>query len=241
METEMRERNLSDSGEMFTRYMALISRKDTESTCRLKSDTGEGIMRCHHVAKGVELVYSEIESYTPMFQEQKRFVRCLEVMYMVEGHADFEMENRHFASADKGDVMIFNSRVGTRACRVGSGGMCCISIVIFLDDLADTLNRFFSTREFEGNTLFAEAEKSESCICFPVTDMLEGIFTGLMQVPEKYGDYHRKLLTLEAVVALLDTRDGRKKRIPVFQRRHGTQGARSPQAAGPEPGGGTAG
>ncbi len=209
MNMKKREGILQDSDELFNRYMAMISRKDTESTCRLKSDTGEGIMRCHHVAKGVELIYSEIESYIPMFQEQKRSVRCLELMYMVEGHADFEMENRHFASADKGDVMLFNSRVGTRSCRVGKGGMCCISIVVFLDDLADTLNRFFKTKDFDKETLFAEAERSESCICFPANDLLSNIFTGLMQVPERYGEYHRKLMTLQAIVALLDARDGR--------------------------------
>ncbi len=199
----------SGSDELFSHYMAMISRKDTESTCRLKSDTGEGIMRCHHVAKGVELIYSEIESYTPMFQEQKRWVRCLELMYMVEGHADFEMENRHYVSADKGDVMLFNSRVGTRSCRVGKGGMCCISIVVFLDDLGDTLNHFFNTRDFDKAALFAEVENAESCICFPANDLLANIFTGLMQVPEKYGEYHRKLMTLQAIVSLLDVRDGR--------------------------------
>ena len=210
MNKEKQDVNGSCSKELFTRYMALISRKDTESTCRLKSDMGEGIMRCHHVAKGVELIYSEIEAYTPVFQEMKKLVRSLELMYMVEGHADFEMENRRFASADKGDIMLFNSRVGARSCRIGKGGMCCISIVVFLDDLADTLNCFFNTRDFDGETLFAEIENSESCISFPANDLLANIFTGLMQVPEKYGEYHRKLMTLQAIVALLDARDGRK-------------------------------
>ncbi len=198
-----------NTDELFNRYMAMIGRKDSETTYRLKSDTGEGIMRRHSVAKGVELVYSEIESYKPMYQEQKQFVRYLELMYMVEGHVDFEMENRRYASADKGDVLLFNSRVGTRACHVGKGGMRCISIVVFPDDLEETLNRLFSTREFDREKMFADVQQAESCICFPAGDMLESIFTGLQQLPEKYADYHRKLLTLQAVIALLDTRDGR--------------------------------
>ncbi len=210
MENGKRAGTPPDTEALFDRYMAMICRKDSETTYRLKSDTGEGIMRRHSVAKGVELVYSEIESYKPMVQEQKRFVRYLELMYMVEGHADFEMENRRCASADKGDVLLFNSRVGTRACRVGHGGMRCISIVVFLDDLAETLNRFFSTREFNREEMFADVQRAESCVCFPASDMLENIFTGLQQLPEQYAEYHRKLLTLQAVIALMDARAGRK-------------------------------
>ena len=202
--------NPQDTNELFELYMSMISRKDSEATYRLKSDTGEGIMRRHSVAKGVELVYSEIESYKPMIQEQKQFVRYLELMYMVEGHVDFEMENRHCASADKGDVLLFNSRIGTRACRVGRGGMRCISIVVFLDDLEETLNRFFATREFDRTKMFEDVQWAESCVCFPANDMLESIFTGLQQLPEQYAEYHRKLLTLQAVLALMDVRDGRK-------------------------------
>ena len=209
MSTEKQKELRLNANELFTRYMAMICHKDSVTTYRLKSDTGEGIMRRHNVADGIELIYAEIESYSPMYQEQKQFVRCLEIMYMVEGHADFEMENRLCASADKGDVMIFNSRIGTRECRVGRGGMRCISIVLFLDGLAETLNGLFSTREFEPGKMFEAAQMTESCICFPANDMLESIFTGLLQVPEKHADYHRKLLTLQAVAALTDAKDGR--------------------------------
>jgi len=197
------------SGQLFDRYMSMICRKDSGITYRLKIDKGEGIMRRHSVAGGVELIYAEIESYLPVVQEQKQFVRYLELMYMVEGHADFEMENRRCASADKGDVVLFNSRVGTRECRVGPGGMRCISIVVFLDELEETLNRLFSTREFDREKMFADVQQADSCICFPAGDMLESIFTGLQQLPDRYTEYHRKLLTLQAVMALLDVRGSR--------------------------------
>ncbi len=117
--------------------MHLISSRDSGTTYRLKSDTGEGIMRRYNVSKGIDYIYSEIERYFPGYQEQKQFIRYVEIMYMVEGHADFEMENRLCSSADTGDVCIFNSRVGAKKCTVGPGGMRCISIVIFVDDLTD--------------------------------------------------------------------------------------------------------
>ena len=209
MENRKQAGNPPEPDELFDRYMSMISRQDTGITYRLKSDKGEGIMRRHSVAKGVELIYAEIESYLPVLQEQKQFVRCLEIMYMVEGHAEFEMENRRCASADKGDVLLFNTRIGARERRVGRGGMRCISIVVFLDDLEEMLNSLFATREFSRETMFAEMQQAESCICFPASDMLESIFTGLQQLPDRYAEHHRKLLTLQALLALLDAKDGR--------------------------------
>jgi AraC-like DNA-binding protein len=192
------------STELFNAYMHKISSRDTEMTYRLKSDTGEGIMRRYNVSKGVDYIYSEIEKYYPGYQEQKRFVKYIEIMYMIEGHADFEMENRRCASADTGDVCIFNSRIGTKSVTVGEKGMRCISLVLFIDDLADELNRVFNSRSFDKDKIFSGVMKSESCICFPATDMLKSVFNELMHLPESYGDYHRKLLTYQVILATMD-------------------------------------
>jgi AraC-like DNA-binding protein len=192
------------STELFNAYMHKISSRDTEMTYRLKSDTGEGIMRRYNVSKGVDYIYSEIEKYYPGYQEQKRFVKYIEIMYMIEGHADFEMENRRCASADTGDVCIFNSRIGTKSVTVGEKGMRCISLVLFIDDLADELNRVFNSRSFDKDKIFSGVMKSESCICFPATDMLKSVFNELMHLPESYGDCHRKLLTYQVILATMD-------------------------------------
>lgn len=197
------------STELFNAYMHMISSRDNEMTYRLKSDTGEGIMRRYNVSKGIDYIYSEIEKYYPGYQEQKRFVRYIEIMYMIEGHAEFEMENRRCASADTGDVCIFNSRIGTKSVMVGSKGMRCISLVLFIDDLAEELNRVFDSKSFDKDKIFSGVMKSESCICFPATDMLKSVFNELMHLPESYGDYHRKLLTYQVILATMDI-SGRK-------------------------------
>ena len=46
-----KEKILKDSGEMFNKYMHLISSSELEQTYRLKSDTGEGIMRRYNVSR----------------------------------------------------------------------------------------------------------------------------------------------------------------------------------------------
>ena len=207
-----------DTEGLFNRYMHLISSRDSEMTYRLKSDAGEGIMRRYNVSRGIYYIYSEIEKYYPGYQDQKQFVRYVEIMYMVEGHADFELENRRCASADTGDVCLFNSRIATRSCTVGVGGMRCISIVACIDELADELNRVFDTAAFDRDRLFSGVMSADSCICFPATDMLKEIFNELTQLPDEYGDYHRRLLTYQAILATMDVRGQKAAELQYFSK-----------------------
>ena len=87
---------------------------------------------------------------------------------------------------------------------VGAKGMRCISLVLFIDDLAEELNRVFDSKSFDKDKIFSGVMKSESCICFPATDMLKSVFNELMHLPECYGDYHRKLLTYQVILATMD-------------------------------------
>ncbi len=204
-----KEKTTNDSGELFNRYMHIISSSDIEQTYRLKNDSGEGIMRRYNVSKGIFYIYSEIEKYYPLYREQKQLIRYVEIMYMVEGHADFEMEGRRWASANTGDVCIFSSSVATKNCVVGAKGMRCISIVACIDDIAEELNRVFGTDAFDKDKIYSGVLSCDSCICFAATDMLKEIFNQLMQLPDTYGDYYRKLLTYQTIIATMDVK-GRK-------------------------------
>ncbi len=204
------------SGEIFRKYMHLICKRESDNVYHLKSDAGEGIMRRHNVAKGIELVYSEIETYYPDHQEQQKLVNYFEIMYMVNGHADFVMENRRCASADKGDVLLFGNNVAVKECTMGPEGMRCISIIVFVDDLAKELNRIFGTTDFNKENLFADVLGSDSCICVPADAMLERTFTGLLQVSDKHAEYQRRLLVMQIIVALLDVKNGKRPGYQYF-------------------------
>lgn len=205
-----------DAEEIFKKYMYIMCDKESEKTYRLKDSAGEGIMHDYGIAPGIELVYSELESYYPIVRERPESFDYIEIMYMVEGHADFEMENRRVASADKGDVCIFNDRVDAKKIIFGKGGIRCISIVLLLDTLKDELNRFFETKEFDNKPLFEYAVEADSCICFAANEMLKTIFTELVLLPEEYGDCHRKLLTLRAILALLNIKGGKSAEYRYF-------------------------
>ncbi len=195
--------------ELFRKYMYIICDKESEKTYRLKSGAGEGIMRNYETGVGIELVYSELESYCPMLKDDRKSVDYIEIMYMIEGHADFEMENRRVASVDKGDICIFSSTLGAKSISFGKSGIRCISIIFLTDSLGDELDRFFGTKEFKNKPLFDYVKKSKSCVHFAANGMLKSIFSELMQIPEEYGEYHRRLLTLRAVLALADGKVGK--------------------------------
>lgn len=195
--------------ELFRKYMYIMCEKESEKTYRLKSYAGEGIMRNYEISGGIELIYSELESYYPIVKEIPEQVDYIEIMYLLEGHAEFEMENRRVATADKGDVCIFNSRVGAKKIAFGSGGIRCISIVVLVNTLRDELNRFFSTKDFSKKPVFEYAINADSCVRFTANEMLKNIFVEMFSVPEEYGEYHRKILTVRAILALLDIKDGK--------------------------------
>ncbi len=190
--------------ELFKKYMLIKCEKESEMTYRLKSSAGEGIMHSYEISPGIKLIYSELESYYPVVQEQEEFVDYLEIMYMVDGHADFEMENRHISSADKGDICIFNSRVGAKKISFGKNGIRSISIVVFIESLKKELDRFFGTNEFSGKSVFEYALDSDSCTCFTANEMLKAIFTEMVMPSGKYGEYQRKILVIRAILALAD-------------------------------------
>ncbi len=202
--------------ELFRKYMYIMCDKESEKTYRLKSEAGEGIMHNYEIASGIELVYSELDSYYPVVKEVPESVDYIEIMYMVEGHADFEMENRRVSSADKGDICIFNSRIGAKRINFGKGGIRCISIVLLVDTLKDELNRFFGTKEFDNKRLFEYAINADSCTCFAANEMLRTIFTEMVLLPEEYGEYHRRLLTIRAILALLDVKTGKNATYRYF-------------------------
>ena len=198
------------SENLFKNYMHLISKQESDVLYRMKTPMGEGIMHRYPITQGIDYVYSEIEAYTPLLQEQKKLVNYIEIMYMVDGHADFEMENRRCASADKGDVVVFSSNVGVKKCTIGSEGMICISLIVFVDLAVNYLNEALETGEFTDSNFYKEAREAGSCICVQANERLENIFKDMMALPAEHGSIHRKLLALQAIVMLNDLKNKRK-------------------------------
>ena len=188
---------------LFQTYMDLISKKESEEIYRLNEPIGEGIMRHTHIAKGIELVYSELESYSPNYQAEKKEVDGLEIMYIVDGHGEFELQNRQFASGEKGDVMIFNCKSAVKKAMLGKSGMNCISIILFTDDVIPFLNNYFETEDFNKSNFFNDIRKSDSAIAFPCGDLLEKLFLETIRLPSAYSKHTVKLAVIHAIVLLI--------------------------------------
>lgn len=201
---------VKNTDDLYKKYIHMICRQESAVVYRMNTPMGEGIMHWYSIADGIDYVYSEIETYYPRYQEQKKLVNYIEIMYMAEGHAEFEMEDRRCASADKGDVLIFNSRIGVKKCNVGPEGMICISLIVFIDHAVQYLNDFFSTDEFTVENFYKEVRETQGCTCIQANERLENLFKDMMALPAEHGSYHRKLLALEAVITLNDLKNKRK-------------------------------
>ncbi len=194
---------------LFKSYLHLVSKRESEEIYRMQEPAGEGIMKHTHIAKGIELVYSELESYNPCYQAARKTVDVLEIMYIAEGHAEFELENRQFASGDKGDVMFFNSRTGTRKCSLGKSGMNCISLILFPRETVSFLNGFLSCKEFTTDDFFNEIRSSDSCIRFPADELLEKLFLEMMQRPSEFSKHYIRLSVVHAILLMMHKHQGR--------------------------------
>lgn len=70
--------------------------------------------------------------------------------------------------------------------------------------MKEELDRFFSTNEFGGKSIFEYALDAESCICFTANEMLKAAFTEMVMPPGEYGEYQRKILVIRTILALAD-------------------------------------
>ncbi len=195
--------NTMPADKLFQTYIDLISKRESEEIYRLNEPTGEGIMRHTHIAKGIELVYSELESYSPNYQAEKKEVDGLEIMYIVDGHGEFELQNRQFASGEKGDVMIFNCKSAVKKAMLGKSGMNCISIILFIEDTISFLNSFLGTSDFSSSDFFNDIRKSDSAISFPCGELLEKIFLETIRLPGTFSKYTVRLAVIHVIILLI--------------------------------------
>lgn len=194
---------------LFLTYMHLISKCESEEVYRLIEPVGEGIMKHNHIAKGIELVYSELESYNPNYQAEKKEVDAIEIMYIVDGHGDFELQNRQFVSGDKGDVLIFNSKSAVKKCSLGKSGMNCLSLIIFTQEALKFLNDFLTTKDFVEDDFFSEIRSGNFVVTYPADDLLEKLFLEMTRLPEKYSTYKIKLTVTHALLIMMEKKDKR--------------------------------
>ncbi len=195
--------NTMPADKLFQTYMDLISKRESEEIYRLNEPIGEGIMRHTHITKGIELVYSELESYSPNYQAEKKEVDGLEIMYIVDGHGEFELQNRQFASGEKGDVMIFNCKSAVKKAMLGKSGMNCISIILFTNDVITFLNEFLGTNDFNSSDFFNDIRKSDSVVTFPCGELLEKIFLETIRLPGVFSKYTVRLAVVHAIILLI--------------------------------------
>lgn len=194
---------------LFLSYMHLISTRESQEIYRIIEPVGSGIMRHCHIDKGIESVYSEMEYYMPAYQTDRKNFDVLEIMYIAEGNAEFELMNRQFVSGTKGDIMIFNSQSASRRCILGKNGLSGLSLIVFPEDTVETMNRTLGTNKFTTDNFFNEIRKSDSVVTFPADEVLEILFKEMIKFHGEYSTFHIKLSALQALLILMTKKDRR--------------------------------
>nr|MCR4580789.1 hypothetical protein [Treponema sp.] len=188
---------------IFETYMNLISKCEGEEVYRMTEPVGEGIMKHNHIAEGIELVYSELESYSPNYQAEKQIIDGMEIMYILDGHAEFELQNRKYISCEKGDVVIFNNKTAVRKSILGKSGMNCLSIIVFTDAAINYLNNFFKTQDFNKEIFFKEIRNADTSVSFPCDELLEKLFMEMIKLPDPLSKYQLKLAAIQVILTLM--------------------------------------
>lgn len=204
------------SDEIFLTYMELTSSSEGEEIYRMLPAVGSGIMRHTHVAKGIELVYTEMDYYNPCFQAERKEYDVIEVMYIYDGKAEFELMNRQFASGQKGDVLIFNSQTGVKKTVIGKEGLRCMSLVLFADDTVSYLNSFLGTKDFSSEKFFPDIRNCDSVVSFTADELLETLFYEMIKLPGEYSKHHIKLVTVQAILLLLQNHSRRRRNNDLY-------------------------
>ncbi|MCR4735045.1 MAG: AraC family transcriptional regulator [Treponema sp.] len=192
-----------NADELFMTYMQLVSRQESEEVYRMLAPIGEGIMKHTHIAEGVELVYSELESYSPCFQSERKEVDVLEIMYILEGRAEFDLQNHQLVTGEKGDVMMFNSQTPVKKSTLDKDGLVCLSMVCFPKDTVKFLNDFLSTSDFSTDDFFTDLRKGNSVITFPAGEILDNLFLQMVHRSSKYSKHFVKLAYVQALILLM--------------------------------------
>ena len=197
------------SDKLFLTYLNLISKCEGEELYHMMEPVGEGIMKHTHIAEGIELVYSELEGYSPHYQAEKKQADALEIMYIVEGQAEFELQNRQFVSGDKGDVLIFNSKTGVKKCMLGKNGMNCISLILFSHEAVSFLNDFFKTSDFKIADFFKEVRSSDSVVSYPGGPLLENLFLEMTKLPDDFSAFRIRMAAIHAILIMMNKKEKR--------------------------------
>ena len=124
-------------------------------------------------------------------------------MYIVDGHGEFELQNRQFASGEKDDVMIFNCKSAVKKAMLGKSGMNCISIILFTEDTISFLNNFLGTSDFSSSNFFNDIRKSDSVVTFPCGELLEKLFLETIRLPGVFSKYTVRLAVVHAIILLI--------------------------------------
>ncbi|MDF2883482.1 MAG: transcriptional regulator, AraC family [Clostridiaceae bacterium] len=185
---------------------------------KVKSQVGRGTMESFKVMPGVELIYNDVEFYSPIINTFKLNVNCIEITYCLSGHVEIEFENQRYAVMSDGDISLFGYKVNAVSCDFSVKPFKGITVMIYFPNVVQSLNTILETKEFKEENFFKEVFSSDRCIINYATESLEHIFKELFIIPEKYNNHFMKIKVVELLLYLLSDMNYKKNDYIYFSK-----------------------
>ncbi len=168
---------------------------------RAENETGEGVMTCHSVFDGVEVIYNDF--HMERWAHNKRPVEnVLEINHCREGRFECEFPNGRCAFLEEGDLAVNLITNLPRASSFPLQHYHGISVVIDLDRAAAGAGMLLRDLSVDPCAISERLCAKNNCFIMRETKSIRHIFSELYTVPEDIRLGYMKLKVLELLLFL---------------------------------------
>lgn len=179
---------------------------------------GKGTLCSFRVMPGIEVIYNDVELYTPFNRAMNLNVDCMEITYCLKGQMEVELKNQKYAYMADGDVSLFGYRSEVVSCDFSLKPFTGVTVMVYLPEVTQSLNIILGSNEFRPDTFFREVFTSDTCLIRHANRSVDHIFRELFVLPGPYRNYLMRLKVAELLLYLMSDADYEENEIVYFSK-----------------------
>lgn len=181
--------------------MTVIERCEDFTVYRIKDVTGEGIMTCHKVFQGIDLIYNDFHMLN-CFSEFVPKVEMIGIDHCREGRIEWEFEDNSYMYLGEGDLQINSKDNHAMGFGFPLSHYHGITVAVYVEEAVKTL-----CNVLDGFSVDLYKLREKFCIrkrpfIMRAEDSIEHIFSELYTIPDKVRKNYFKIKVLELLLFL---------------------------------------
>lgn len=177
-----------------------IVKKDENCTIyRMQDDTGEGVMTCHRVFPGIDLIYNDFHM-PRCFSAFRPGENIIGIEHCREGRIEWEMENHSYMYLQEGDLQIRTAAHRSSVFGFPLSHYHGITVIIYIEKARETLAGVFGGFPVDLTDLHRKFSACSKPFIIRAEESIEHIFSELYHVPEKIRTGYFKIKVLELLL-----------------------------------------